>query len=161
MTRLAITIIVGALLALGCGKDETPIGAALEKTAPKAEPKKAPPTPDIEKPVAEKAAEPAEEKATDPQPEAEPKAEEVANIKPGVTAEVGEPLVVKREGFHITALTLARGIEKTEDKKRIPVEPGDVVYIPPGTRHALRGTVEILNVVSPPFDAADEFVVED
>ena len=47
------------------------------------------------------------------------------------------------------------------DDECTPVGPGDVVYIPPGTRHALRGTVEIINVVSPPFDASDEYVVEE
>ncbi len=40
------------------------------------------------------------------------------------------------------------------------VAPGDVVYIPPLTRHALRGRFEIINVVSPPFDPTDEHLVE-
>jgi len=40
------------------------------------------------------------------------------------------------------------------------VAPGDVVYIPPLTRHALRGSFEIINVASPPFDPADEHLVE-
>jgi len=46
------------------------------------------------------------------------------------------------------------------DDERIAVGPGDVVYIPPGTAHALRGRFEIINVVTPPFDPADEYVVE-
>ena len=41
-----------------------------------------------------------------------------------------------------------------------PVRPGDTVMIPPETRHALRGDFEILNIVSPPFDPGDEFLVE-
>jgi mannose-6-phosphate isomerase-like protein (cupin superfamily) len=44
------------------------------------------------------------------------------------------------------------------DGERVAVEPGDVVYIPPPTRHALRGHFEIINVVTPPFDSADEHV---
>jgi mannose-6-phosphate isomerase-like protein (cupin superfamily) len=45
------------------------------------------------------------------------------------------------------------------DDDRKPVGPGDVVMIPPGTRHALDGEFEIINIVSPPFDPADEHVV--
>ena len=45
-------------------------------------------------------------------------------------------------------------------EETLAVEPGDAVYIPPGVRHALRGSFEIINVVAPPFDPADEFVVE-
>ena len=40
------------------------------------------------------------------------------------------------------------------------VEPDDVVFIPPGTQHAMRGHFEIINIVAPPFDPADEHVVE-
>ena len=47
------------------------------------------------------------------------------------------------------------------DDDTVAVEPGDVVYIPPKTQHALRGRFEIINVVAPPFDASDEHVVED
>ena len=46
------------------------------------------------------------------------------------------------------------------DDETIAVQPGDLVYIPPGVRHALRGDFEIINVVAPPFDPADEYVVE-
>jgi len=46
------------------------------------------------------------------------------------------------------------------DDERIGVEPGDTVYIPPNTEHAMRGHFEIINVVAPPFDESDECVVE-
>lgn len=46
------------------------------------------------------------------------------------------------------------------DGERHAVEPGDVICIPPGTRHALRGHFEIINVVIPPFDASDEYLAE-
>ncbi len=46
------------------------------------------------------------------------------------------------------------------DEERVAVSPGDVVMIPAGTRHALRGEFEIVNVVQPPFDPADEFPAE-
>ncbi len=46
------------------------------------------------------------------------------------------------------------------DGKALPVKPGDVVMIPPGTRHALRGEFEIINIVTPPFDPTDEHIVE-
>jgi mannose-6-phosphate isomerase-like protein (cupin superfamily) len=38
--------------------------------------------------------------------------------------------------------------------------PGTVVLIPPGVAHAARGDLTIINVVSPPFDPADEEAVE-
>ena len=40
------------------------------------------------------------------------------------------------------------------------VKPGDVVYIPPFTRHVARGNFEIINVVHPPFDPSDEYLDE-
>ncbi len=43
---------------------------------------------------------------------------------------------------------------------RHAVRPGTVVMIPPGTHHALRGNFEIINIVTPPFDAADEHLAE-
>jgi mannose-6-phosphate isomerase-like protein (cupin superfamily) len=46
------------------------------------------------------------------------------------------------------------------DDERVPVGPGDVIMIPPGTRHALRGHCEIINVVSPPFNGQDEIPAE-
>ena len=42
------------------------------------------------------------------------------------------------------------------DDERVPVKPGDVIMIPPGTRHVARGELEIINIVCPPFDPADE-----
>ena len=44
--------------------------------------------------------------------------------------------------------------------ERVVMEPDDVVFIPPGTQHAMRGHFEIINIVAPPFDPEDEFVVE-
>ena len=44
------------------------------------------------------------------------------------------------------------------DEERVPVVPGDVIMIPPMTRHALRGHFEIINVVTPPFDPTDEYL---
>ncbi len=38
--------------------------------------------------------------------------------------------------------------------------PGTVVLIPPGVAHAARGSVTIVNVVMPPFEADDEEIVE-
>jgi len=46
------------------------------------------------------------------------------------------------------------------DDKTVPVKPGDTILIPPGVEHALRGHFEIINIVTPPFDPEDEFVVE-
>lgn len=46
------------------------------------------------------------------------------------------------------------------DDDIVPVSPGDVIMIPPMTRHVARGDFEIINVVCPPFDANDEFMVE-
>jgi mannose-6-phosphate isomerase-like protein (cupin superfamily) len=43
---------------------------------------------------------------------------------------------------------------------RIKLARGDIVMIPPLTRHAARGKMEIINVVCPPFDPKDEYVVE-
>lgn len=47
------------------------------------------------------------------------------------------------------------------DGDRVRVQPGDVVMIPPGTRHAARGEFEIVNVVCPPFDGVDEYDAQD
>lgn len=41
--------------------------------------------------------------------------------------------------------------------ERVPVKPGVAVLIPPGVRHRAVGRMRILNVVVPPFDAADEW----
>ena len=59
---------------------------------------------------------------------------------------------------HYVVLSGAGEIELGDE--RHPVEPGDVIAIPPGTPHALRGHFEIINVVTPPFDPTDECLVE-
>ncbi len=46
------------------------------------------------------------------------------------------------------------------DEDVVPVKPGDVVMIPPYTRHAARGALEIINVVYPPLDPSDEYFDE-
>jgi mannose-6-phosphate isomerase-like protein (cupin superfamily) len=46
------------------------------------------------------------------------------------------------------------------DGKRFPVKPGMALMIRPGTRHRAipgKGPLRILNIVSPPFDPADEW----
>jgi len=43
----------------------------------------------------------------------------------------------------------------------LPVEANDVIMIPPGTRHALDGAFEIINIVCPPFDPSDEHLVRE
>ena len=45
-------------------------------------------------------------------------------------------------------------------EERIAFTPGTAVVIPPGTPHAARGKFKIINIVIPPFDPADEIVVE-
>lgn len=45
------------------------------------------------------------------------------------------------------------------DGELLSVKPGDVIMIPPETRHALRGNFDIINIVAPPFDPEDEHVV--
>ena len=41
----------------------------------------------------------------------------------------------------------------------IRLEPNTLVMIKPMTRHVARGNLKILNIVIPPFDEEDEFVV--
>jgi len=48
-------------------------------------------------------------------------------------------------------------IELDGIRKRI--EPGTVIYIPPGTVHRAIGNLKILNIVVPPFDPEDEHQV--
>ena len=43
--------------------------------------------------------------------------------------------------------------------ERVPVSPGTVVTIPPGTVHRAVGELRILNVVVPAFDPDDEYEV--
>lgn len=46
------------------------------------------------------------------------------------------------------------------DDERLPLHPGILVVIPPGTVHRAVGDLTIVNVVSPPFDPTDEFKEE-
>ena len=46
------------------------------------------------------------------------------------------------------------------DDDVVPIGPGMVVCIKPGTVHVARGNLKIVNFVVPPFDADDEYVVE-
>lgn len=41
-----------------------------------------------------------------------------------------------------------------------PISEGSTVLIPPGVKHRAIGDLEIINVVSPPFDPADEYIVD-
>jgi mannose-6-phosphate isomerase-like protein (cupin superfamily) len=43
------------------------------------------------------------------------------------------------------------------DGARYPLRPGTAVKIRPGCRHRAIGNLKIINVVIPPFDAADEW----
>ena len=43
------------------------------------------------------------------------------------------------------------------DGQIIPVEPFTAVFIKPGCRHRAVGTMKIVNVCIPPFDAKDEW----
>ena len=43
----------------------------------------------------------------------------------------------------------------------IKLEPHTLVMIKPMTRHVARGNLKILNIVVPPFNEEDEFVVEE
>ena len=60
-----------------------------------------------------------------------------------------------------TYVILSGSGEMELGKDRVPVSPGDVIMIPPLTRHVAHGNFEIINIVCPPFDPEDEFVVED
>jgi mannose-6-phosphate isomerase-like protein (cupin superfamily) len=65
------------------------------------------------------------------------------------------------EGLTECYVVLEGSGEMILESKRYPVEPGDVIYIPPRVPHALRGDMEIVNIVSPPFDPEDEHVIEE
>jgi mannose-6-phosphate isomerase-like protein (cupin superfamily) len=45
------------------------------------------------------------------------------------------------------------------DGEILPITVGSTILIPPGVRHRAIGDLEIINVVHPPFDPADEFRV--
>jgi mannose-6-phosphate isomerase-like protein (cupin superfamily) len=47
------------------------------------------------------------------------------------------------------------------DGERIPVKPMTAIMIKPGCRHRAVGNLRIINIVIPPFDAADEWFDED
>ena len=59
------------------------------------------------------------------------------------------------ETYYVLACAADAAIEL--DGERVPVRPGSAVLIPPGVRHRAVGKMTILNVVSPPFDPADEW----
>ncbi|MBN1675792.1 MAG: cupin domain-containing protein [Kiritimatiellae bacterium] len=42
---------------------------------------------------------------------------------------------------------------------RVAVRPGDMIFIPPLTPHVARGEFVIINVVCPPLDPSDEYLV--
>ncbi len=54
-------------------------------------------------------------------------------------------------------LDCAPGSALELDGRRLPVERGHSVLIPPEVRHRALGRMTILNVVVPPFDPADEW----
>jgi mannose-6-phosphate isomerase-like protein (cupin superfamily) len=45
------------------------------------------------------------------------------------------------------------------DGKLVPISAGSTIMIPPGVRHRAIGKLEIINVVYPPFDPSDEYIV--
>ena len=53
-------------------------------------------------------------------------------------------------------LVLEGGGHVEVDGERVPVRPMTAVLIKPGCRHRAVGKMRIVNVVVPPFDAADE-----
>jgi mannose-6-phosphate isomerase-like protein (cupin superfamily) len=54
-------------------------------------------------------------------------------------------------------LECAAGAAIELNGERVPVSMGRAVMIPPGVRHRAVGRMTILNIVVPPFDAADEW----
>ncbi len=43
----------------------------------------------------------------------------------------------------------------------VGIKPGTIVMIKPLTRHRARGNLKILNIVIPPFDESDEYIVDE
>jgi len=62
---------------------------------------------------------------------------------------------VQTETYYVLECEDGAAIEL--DGERIGVKPGVAIMIPPGVRHRAVGRMTILNVVVPPFDAADEW----
>ena len=62
---------------------------------------------------------------------------------------------------HTEVYIVIRGSGEIElDGRTYAVGEGTVVCIPPGTVHRAVGDMEIVNVVIPPFDPADEYEVQ-
>lgn len=59
------------------------------------------------------------------------------------------------EVYYVLACAEGAGVEL--DGEVVPVRPGAAVLISPGVRHRAVGNMQILNVVVPPFDPADEW----
>lgn len=59
------------------------------------------------------------------------------------------------EVYHVLTCEPDAAIEL--DGERVSVRPGATVLIPPGVRHRAVGRMTILNLVTPPFDPADEW----
>jgi len=57
-------------------------------------------------------------------------------------------------------LSCAPGSRIRLDDDHFELSPGMAIVIPPGVVHAVEGEVELLNIVVPEFDAADEFLVD-
>ena len=54
-------------------------------------------------------------------------------------------------------LECADGATIELEGERFPIKPGVSIFIPPLTCHRAVGNMKILNIVVPPFDAADEW----
>lgn len=59
------------------------------------------------------------------------------------------------EVYYVLACDEGAAMELNDEL--IALAPGRSVYIPPGVRHRAVGRMTILNIVSPPFDPADEW----
>lgn len=147
--KIQSVVLVSTLMVLGCGKEEKFTEGApkdnihsdltVEKS-PSAQPKSAEPA-DEAMPASKEAkvavadspppiAEPADEANATPSTEASAEAEAAAADAPPTAADdsptLGRPALTPREGMHIAALSLARGVEKNEDNKRVAVDKGTI-----------------------------------
>jgi mannose-6-phosphate isomerase-like protein (cupin superfamily) len=59
------------------------------------------------------------------------------------------------ETYYVLECDEGAGVEL--DGEVVKVRAGTAVMIPPGVRHRAVGKMTILNIVSPPFDPADEW----